>query len=120
LPFAVRIANKLPAIQVLESKAVAEFLRTEAQAAWDKQSFFRLLNRFLFLAAQGSERRRIFERFYRLPRPLIERFYAANLTAADKARIVLGRPPVALHKAVAAIPPRAAAARANGIAVPSS
>lgn len=119
LPFAVQTADRLSAMQVMESKAAAAFLRAESQAAWDKQSFFRLLNRFLFLAAQGGERRRIFERFYRLPRPLIERFYAANLKTADKARIIFGRPPVALHKAVAAIPPGAAASRANGIAAPN-
>lgn len=117
LPFAARVADGLAEMRDIRSDSVAKYLRTEAQSAWDSQSFFRLLNRFLFIAARDGERRRIFERFYRLPQPLIERFYAAKLKARDKARIVFGRPPVAIHKAVAAIPPRAAAAR-TGDAIP--
>jgi lycopene beta-cyclase len=35
----------------------------------------------------------VFERFYRMPQELIERFYALELSRLDRARIVLGRPP---------------------------
>ena len=40
------------------------------------------------------------ERFYRLPSPLIERFFAGKLTLVDKAMIMLGKPPVPLGKAI--------------------
>jgi lycopene beta-cyclase len=51
------------------------------------------LNRLLFTAYPPSNRAHIFEWFYRLPSPLIERFYRMELTPADMARIVAGPPP---------------------------
>jgi lycopene beta-cyclase len=53
----------------------------------------------LFLAAEPPERRAVLERFYRLPESVIARFYAGSTTAADKARILIGRPPVSLRRA---------------------
>jgi len=35
----------------------------------------------------------VFERFYGLPDALVHRFYALELTAFDRARILVGRPP---------------------------
>jgi lycopene beta-cyclase len=51
------------------------------------------LNRLLFTAYPPPDRAHIFEWFYRLPSPLIERFYRMELTPADMARIFAGRPP---------------------------
>jgi lycopene beta-cyclase len=42
----------------------------------------------------------VLERFYRLPQPLIERFYAGEATLADKARILAGKPPVPIRRAL--------------------
>lgn len=58
----------------------------------------------LFEAAAPDERRRVMERFYRLPEPLIERFYAGQTTLADKARILVGRPPVPISRALRCLP----------------
>ena len=55
--------------------------------------FERMLTRMLFNAADPPQRWRVMQRFYRLPEPLIERFYAGRLTALDKLRIVTGKPP---------------------------
>jgi lycopene beta-cyclase len=71
--------------------------------AWRDRSFYRLLNRMLFRAARPGERYKVLERFYRLPIPLIERFYAGQATAADKLRILAGRPPVPIGKALACV-----------------
>jgi lycopene beta-cyclase len=60
----------------------------------------------LFRAAKPSERWRVLERFYRLPEALIARFYADRLTLADRARILAGRPPVPLGRALASFPDR--------------
>ena len=49
-------------------------LRVSAEMAWQHQSFFRLLNRLLFIATESGERRRIFERSYRLLQLLISDF----------------------------------------------
>ena len=55
--------------------------------------FFNLLNRMLFGAVSPTERWNVFERFYRLPTATIERFYAMDITMADRVRLVVGRPP---------------------------
>jgi lycopene beta-cyclase len=41
------------------------------------------------------------QRFYTLNEALIERFYAGRLTSADKARILIGRPPISVFSALA-------------------
>ena len=64
------------------------------------ESFLRLLNRMLFRAAKPEERYSVLQRFYGLNQGLIERFYAGELTWRDKARILIGKPPVPIHKAL--------------------
>lgn len=60
----------------------------------DHQVRFALrLNRMLFRWFRPEQRFRVLERFYRLPAPVIRRFYALELTALDRARIIVGRPP---------------------------
>jgi lycopene beta-cyclase len=51
------------------------------------------LNRLLFRAVPPDQRWAVLSRFYRLPQPTIERFYALTPTAADRARVLCGRPP---------------------------
>ena len=65
--------------------------------------FYRTLNRMLFLAAKGQERRQIFEKFYRLPEPLVQRFYRGQSSLVDGARILSGRPPVPVAPALRAM-----------------
>ena len=74
------------------------------------QGYWRLLNRMLFIAAQPDKRREVMERFYRLREPLIERFYAGRSTWFDKARILTGKPPVAIVPALRCLPERSARA----------
>jgi lycopene beta-cyclase len=52
-----------------------------------------LLNRMLFGAFRPEDRYHVLERFYGLPVETIRRFYALTLTGADRARILVGRPP---------------------------
>ncbi|MBA3942084.1 MAG: lycopene cyclase [Sphingopyxis sp.] len=101
LPDAVRTAAALPA---LAGRAdLPERLRARAAAAWRRQRFYRMLGAMLFRAAEPDERYRIFERFYRLPAGLIARFYAGRSSVTDKLRIVSGRPPVPVGRALAAL-----------------
>jgi lycopene beta-cyclase len=51
------------------------------------------LSRMMFRWFAPEQRFRVLERFYRLPEPLVRRFYALELTTIDRARIFLGRPP---------------------------
>jgi lycopene beta-cyclase len=70
--------------------------RRFAEVAQGQQRFTTLLNRWLFRAITPNQRFRMLERFYRLPEPTIARFYALQMTAMDRARIVCGRPPQGL------------------------
>lgn len=55
--------------------------------------FCLILNRLFFGAFAPADRWNVIERFYRLPEDTVRRFYAMQLTASDRARIVCGRPP---------------------------
>jgi lycopene beta-cyclase len=70
-----------------------------------QQKFGVLLNRLLYRAVEEADRWRVLSRFYRLPAPVIARFYALSSTRADRARILCGRPPrgVSLRRAVEAL-----------------
>lgn len=108
LPDAAAIAERVACARLSSSAELAQELTDEALRLWRARRFYRALNRMLFLAAQPQERYRVLERFYRLPEPLIERFYAGRSTFADKARILAGRPPVPIGRALAALPGRVA------------
>ncbi|HEX5659250.1 MAG TPA: lycopene beta-cyclase CrtY [Polyangiales bacterium] len=68
---------------------LSEFARAQAS----QRPFLRLLTRLLFTCFEPAQRYNVLEHFYRLKEPLIERFYAAELTPLDRARIFLGAPP---------------------------
>ena len=108
LPLAARLAARIADLPALTSAAVADTARALSFEAWQAQSFYRMLNRMLFLAAAPAERVRVLQRFYTLPEPLIRRFYAGTLTFADKARILIGAPPVPIGRALGALPASAA------------
>jgi lycopene beta-cyclase len=116
LPDAARLAEMIAALPELTSGTVAAAIAAHAKALWDDRGFFRFLNRMLFLAASGDERARVLARFYTMPEPLIQRFYAGHLTLGDKARIVTGKPPLPIAKGLGCIStaPAWQFARANG------
>ncbi len=103
LPDAVRAASLVAGLPDLSSPVLAGALRGHARDAWASRGFYRLLARMLFRAADPPVRYRLLERFYALDEALIARFYAGRSTLADKARILLGRPPVPLRRALAAL-----------------
>lgn len=55
--------------------------------------YCRQLNRLLFRWCAPASRWQVLARFYQLPETTIRRFYALDLSAADQARLLLGRPP---------------------------
>lgn len=103
LPEAVRLAEHLAALPSWSADAVFAAIRAHALQRWSAQGFFRGLNRMLFLAASPEQRWRVMTRFYRLPQPLIQRFYAGQPTALDKLRILIGKPPVPVGAALRAL-----------------
>lgn len=63
-------------------------------------AYYRFLNRMMFKAATPALRYKVLERFYTLPEDLIQRFYGGQTTLRDGIRILLGKPPVPILKAV--------------------
>jgi lycopene beta-cyclase len=83
-PIAARLA------QLIATGAdLAPHARTQAK----QMSYALRLNRMLFGWFAPDQRYRVLERFYRLPEATVRRFYALELTAFDRARILIGRPP---------------------------
>ncbi|MCZ4264654.1 lycopene beta-cyclase CrtY [Erythrobacter sp. G21629-S1] len=103
LPFAVANALALARHARLSGDQLAALFEDRAQRHWQATRFYRSLGRMLFDAAEPEERYRVFERFYRLREPLIERFYAGNSSTADKLRILSGKPPVSVLAAIRAL-----------------
>jgi lycopene beta-cyclase len=81
----------------------------EAHSAqlWKKRDFYRQLNTMLFRAAEPHERYKVLERFYRLDQGMISRFYAGQTSMLDRMRILTGKPPIPVGKAVSALTQRA-------------
>ncbi|WP_411339473.1 lycopene beta-cyclase CrtY [Sphingopyxis sp. J-6] len=101
LPGAVRTAAALP--ELADRRDLAAALRARAADSWRRQRFYRMLGAMLFRAAEPDERYRIFQRFYRLPAGLIARFYAGQSRTMDKLRILSGKPPVPVGRALTAL-----------------
>jgi len=101
LPDAVATARRLAAVDLISPARVYSEMRTLATTRWQERGFFRLLNRWLFRAAVPDRRVRILEQFYGRPADLIARFYGARLTMGDRLRLVAGRPPVPIWRALA-------------------
>ena len=100
LPYAARIANLIADNRQLTGDKLEQLLVSEARNHWRATGFYRMLGIMLFGAAKPEERYRIFQRFYRLSEPLIERFYASRSTLFDRARVLCGKPPIPIPIAV--------------------
>lgn len=103
LPDAVANAALLAAQPDLSATALHALFCNRARTLWRERRFFHLLNRMLFRAAEPGNAYRVLEHFYRLPPTTVANFYAARLTLLDKARILSGRPPVPIGRAIAAL-----------------
>lgn len=93
-PIAARLAEHVasrPADRLFDS-ALARLARDHGR----QLAFANRLNRMLFRWYPPEKRHHVLARFYRLPPETIERFYALELTALDRARIFVGRPPKGL------------------------
>jgi len=100
LPDAARLADQVATLPVLNTETVRAHVEAHSKATWNQRGYYRLLNRMLFRACEPDQRYRVLERFYRLPQPLIERFYAGQAGLGDKARILIGKPPVPVSAAL--------------------
>ena len=102
LPFAAKNALEI-AKAAGEPEVLPELVDDLARKHWKRTGYYRMLGKMLFQAARPEERYKVFERFYRLPEPLVERFYAGRSTPLDKIRILTGKPPVPVTRAIPAL-----------------
>lgn len=103
LPDAVRTAAMIAQAGDLSGAGLRDLTYRFAHATWQQRGFYRMLDKMLFRAAEPEERYRVLERFYRLDPQLVRRFYAGQSTMMDKARILTGKPPVPIGRALQAI-----------------
>lgn len=112
LPMAVEVANLIATLEgPLTTRRVRDAVYGYAIRRNRQQAFFRLLNRMLFRAAKPEKRYLVLQRFYTLPQALIERFYAGRVRSLDKLRVLVGKPPVPIHKALGCVSERRALMR---------
>ncbi len=100
LPDAVATASLLASMDPMTPARVYSEMRALATRRWQERRFFRLLNRWLFRAARPEARVDVLEQFYGRPGDLIARFYGARLTTGDQLRLLTGRPPVPVWRAL--------------------
>jgi lycopene beta-cyclase len=103
LPDAVRMAALIAGTSDLSGAALHDLTWRVASRTWRGRGFYRMLDKMLFRAAEPEERYRVLERFYRLNPRLIGRFYAGQSTMFDKLRVLTGKPPVPIGRAIRAI-----------------
>ncbi|UGB02474.1 lycopene beta-cyclase CrtY [Leclercia sp. G3L] len=103
LAHAVALAEAIAGTADISAATIFSVIHRYALRQWQEQRFFRTLNRMLFLAGDADKRWQVMQRFYSLNEGLIARFYAGQLTLADKARILAGKPPVPVGEAMLAI-----------------
>jgi lycopene beta-cyclase len=107
LPFAVdnalAIAHLIAARPDLTGAELAAFCQRRAKRHWRATAYYRMLSRMLFEAAEPGKRVVVFEHFYALQGRLVERFYAGRSTWPDRLRILTGKPPVAVPRAIRAL-----------------
>ena len=103
LPDAVRLAIRLAGRRDFAGAALHDDTHAHARSIWRARRYYRMLNAMLFRAADPPARVQVIQRFYRLGGGLVQRFYAGRSTAGDKARILLGKPPVPVGRALAAL-----------------
>ncbi len=101
-PLAVKVARAIAwTIREQSFSQIKENL-IEIHEAWQKTCrFYFILNKMMFGASTNEERYRIFAHFYsRLPEDSVGRFYSGEWNNIDKLRILSGRPPVSVSKAL--------------------
>ena len=107
LPFAVdnalAIAGLLARRPEVSGTELAAFCKRRATRHWGATAYYRMLSRMLFEAAEPDKRVVVFEHFYALKGGLVERFYAGRSTWPDRLRILTGKPPVAIPRAIRAL-----------------
>lgn len=96
LPDCVRLCHMLSTLPQKTLKGFTSAIANYKQERKRRSSFYRLLNRFLFLGSPAPLRYKMLQHFYKLPESLIQRFYAGQTSPLDMLKFFSGRPPLSL------------------------
>jgi len=93
LPIAARVAEEIAAgpLETVSTRLLPLWRAHRRQA-----QFAAFLNRLLFKKARPEHGVAIFERFFTLPDDTVKRFFALQMNAWDRVRLVCGRPPTGM------------------------
>ncbi|KPF90993.1 lycopene cyclase [Novosphingobium sp. AAP83] len=100
LPDATRYALAIAQHTDMSGAGLAAFSESWARKHWRRGRYPRALSAMLFAGVKPAQRHRVLERFYTLDHRLIERFNAGRMTAFDKARVLVGKPPIPIGTAI--------------------
>jgi lycopene beta-cyclase len=100
LPMTLQLIDQILESSSLTENGIAAQAKKIRQQFSSNEKYYRLLNRMMFLAAEPTRRYLMLERFYRLNEDLIQRFYSGQLGPWDRFRILFGKPPVPIFKAL--------------------
>ncbi len=103
VPQTVRSIQALIDCGVFEAQVWEQTLKKVKKTYSSQFRYLRLLNRMMFLAALPEKRFEILQRFYQLSPQLISHFYSAQMTTFEKFRVLFGKPPVPIKKALAVL-----------------
>ena len=103
LPDAVRLIDQIVEKKEISLKNLQNIILDYRNERTPDRKYFQLLNRLMFQAAEPEQRYKVLQHFYKLPQPLIERFYQGELRNQDRFRILMGTPPVPVMKAIKTI-----------------
>lgn len=115
LPDAVRMAEFLTSLPEPSTESARQALVKWRRPWLSRQRFYRLLNRMLFFASEPSLRYLVLQKFYELPDDVVQRFYSGRSTWGDRIRLLTGKPPVALHRALQSLSEKTIIARGGGV-----
>jgi lycopene beta-cyclase len=103
LPMTLQVIDQVLENSSLTENGIAQQARKIKERFAGHEKYFRLFNRMMFLATEPTKRYLLLQYFYRLDEAVIQRFYAGKLGALDRLRILFGKPPVPLFKALKAL-----------------
>lgn len=92
LPDTVRFAEFFSSLPDLTTAPTREALLKFRRSWLSKQRFHRMLNRFMFFAAESPLRFHLLRSLYEFPEEVVERFFGGRLTWGDRIRILSHRP----------------------------
>lgn len=100
LPMAVRTAMLIAEQPEITQKSLDKLLRDMASKHWKNGKFYRMLCAFMFIGTDPDKRYKPLEHTYRKDEDLLARFYAGKTTLADQAKLLTGKPPIPVSRAI--------------------